>query len=72
MSNLPHSLKVDSNIKDDYYKNYDAYNMTGLKQVDDYLCVLENDGGELPAIVLGLQYRSATSKAKRKDICENK
>ena len=72
MSNLPHTLKVDSNIKDDYYKNYDAYNMTGLKQQEDYLCVLENVGQELPEIVLGLNYRAATSKAQRKDICENK
>ena len=72
MSNLPHSIKVDSNIKDDYYKNYNAYKMSSLDEADDYVCVLENVGQELPEIVLGLGYRAATSKSQRKDICENK
>lgn len=72
MNNLPHSVKVDRNIEDDYYKNYDAYNMSSMAQVEDYVCVLENVGQVLPELVLGLNYRAATSKQKRKDVCENK
>lgn len=72
MSNLPHSLKVDSNIKDNYYKNYNSYKMSNLNEVDNYVCVLENSGDEVPDIAIGLQYRAATSKGQRKDICENK
>ena len=72
MSNLPDSIKVDSSIKDDYYKNYNAYKMSSLNEADDYICVLENVGVELPELILGLGYRFATSKSQRKDICENK
>ena len=72
MSNLPDSIKVDSSIKDDYYKNYNAYKMSSLNEADDYICVLENVGVELPELILGLGYRFATSKSQRKDVCENK
>ena len=72
MSHLPHSLRVDRNIKDDYYKNFDAYNMKGLNQADDYVCVFENNGQLIPDLGLGLNFRMANSKQTRKDVCENK
>lgn len=72
MSYLPHSLRVDRNIKDDYYKNLDAYNMKGLNQSDDYVCVFENNGQLIPDLGLGLNFRMANSKKTRKDVCENK
>lgn len=72
MSHLPHSLRVDRNIKDDYYKNLDAYNMKGLNQSDDYVCVFENNGQLIPDLGLGLNFRMANSKKTRKDVCENK
>ena len=72
MSHLPHSLKVDGKVKDDYYKNFDAYNMKGLNQADDYICVFENNGQLIPDIGLGLNFRMANSKKEKKDVCENK
>jgi len=72
MSHLPHSVRVDRNVKDDYYKNFDAYNMKGLNQADDYVCVFENNGQLIPDLGLGLNFRMANSKQTRKDVCENK
>jgi len=72
MSNFPHSVKVDRNIKNDYNKNYDLNTMNTLREVDEYACVMENAGEEIPEIALGLKYRFATSKKDRKLECENR
>ena len=68
----PHTLKVDEIVADEQINNKNRNNLQNLNNVDDYLCVFENNGIEYPEAALGLRYRSSTTKAERKDICENK
>ena len=68
----PHSLKVDELVAEEQINNKNRKNLQNLNNVNDYLCVFENIGIEYPEAALGLKYRSSTTKAERKDLCENK
>lgn len=68
----PNTLKVDDNINDLHFKNKNINNLSNINNLDDFVCVFENNGIEYPKLAMGLQYKIATTKAEKKDICESK
>lgn len=68
----PNTLKADDDINDLHFKNKNTNNLSNLNNLDDFVCVFENNGIEYPKLAMGLQYKIATTKAEKKDICESK
>lgn len=66
----PHTLKVDDNYGKLQVKNYHINNLQTLNEVDDYICIFENNGKEFPEIALGIKYKLAKTKDERKELCE--
>ena len=64
----PHTLKVDDNYASLKVKNYHINNLQTLNEVDDYICIFENNGKEFPEIALGIKYKLAKTKDERKCI----
>ena len=68
----PNTLKADDDINDLHFKNKNTNNLANINNLDDFVCVFENNGIEYPKLAMGLQYKIATTKAEKKDICEEK
>jgi len=67
----PHTLKVDDNYASLKVKNYHINNLQTLNEVDDYICIFENNGKEFPEVALGIKYKLAKTKDERKELCES-
>lgn len=67
----PHTLKVDDNYASLKVKNYHINNLQTLNEVEDYICIFENNGKEFPEVALGIKYKLAKTKDERKELCES-
>lgn len=69
---IPNTLKSDDDINDLHFKYKNINNLSNLRNLDDFVCVFENNGIEYPKLAMGLKYKLARTKADKKDICESK
>ena len=69
---IPNTLKSDDDINDLHFKYKNINNLSNLRNLDDFVCVFENNWIEYTKLAMGLKYKLARTKAEKKDICESK